>query len=259
MNEILERIKEHNEETSIPKEGIFFTALNGSQNYGLDDKYSDIDTNLLYIPSIHDIAKNKYVKREFRLPNDEHCNIKDVREFFNMFRKGNINFVELLFTKWAVVNPLYADYYNELISNREVIARYNEKQTLNCALGMAVSKYHHIIDEPKENYRPKDLMNIIRLEYFVSMYILGQPYKECIAIGESEKLRDFMLEIKREHGAKEYTQDSLFALETIDKMKKKVDNYNYKIDEKRQEIVENLFTTLAQDLIIARMRNDGVI
>lgn len=259
--EILKRIEEHNEEVNITDTGVFLTALNGSQNYGLSDDKSDIDTNLFYIPSINDIAKNKYISRELHLENEEHCNIKDIREFFKMFKKGNINFVELLFTDYMIVNPMYYAQFNRLAANKEIIARYNEENTLNCALGIATSKFKHMRNSSPEMYNPKDLMNILRIRYFIGLYIEKEPYKQCIEVGKSDKLRDFLLDIKRNHTKDDYDKDLLFAQKTLDKMAMIIYNYkkSFKVDSYVQDKVDVLFEQLSKELIIERMKRDGVI
>ena len=63
-NKIRNRVEEHKE--FVRKEhrrdgDIFFTALQGSQNYGLDYEGSDIDSKLIIVPSIDDIIFNLHI------------------------------------------------------------------------------------------------------------------------------------------------------------------------------------------------------
>ena len=105
----------------FPENRIVALALQGSQNYGLDTPDSDIDTKLIVTPSFKELAMNeKPVSRTFVRNNEEH-----IRLYIETFRKGNMNFLEILFTDFYYINPLYKDAWDVLVSNREAIARMN--------------------------------------------------------------------------------------------------------------------------------------
>lgn len=77
--------------------GIF---LQGSQNYKLDYEGSDVDSKLIVLPSFEDFVLNRKPQSYTHImENDEHVDVKDIRLMFDCFRKQNINFVEILFTK----------------------------------------------------------------------------------------------------------------------------------------------------------------
>lgn len=80
----------------------FVLCLQGSQNYGMSDENSDIDSKMLLIPSLDDLVLNKpAINHTLEMPdNQEHVDCKDVRDYFKIFRKSNINFVEILFTDY---------------------------------------------------------------------------------------------------------------------------------------------------------------
>lgn len=89
--------------------GVF---LQGSQNYELDYDGSDIDTKAILIPSFKDfIMNNKPVSTTLILPSNEHIDIKDIRLFMDCFKKQNINFIEILFTQYKVMNPEFEALY----------------------------------------------------------------------------------------------------------------------------------------------------
>ena len=113
-----------------PNLEMFVLVLQGSQNYGLDlytdDYKSDIDTKCIVIPSLEDVVMNKKsISTTHICPNNEHIDIKDIRLYFDNFKKQNINFVEILFSNYYIINPKYQDLWDELIKNRENIAHYN--------------------------------------------------------------------------------------------------------------------------------------
>ena len=87
---------------------IIGTFLYGSQNYNLATSTSDVDTRTLIIPSFNDIVlSNKEIAIEKCLDDGSHSNIEDIRHFARALRKQNICFLEILFTDYFKVNPVY--------------------------------------------------------------------------------------------------------------------------------------------------------
>lgn len=169
----------------------FFTALQGSQNYQLDDAESDVDTKTLIIPSVNDLILNKSRVSTTLLvePTIEHADVKDIREMFNCFRKQNINFLEILFSPYVDVNPLLEDHYEALHQKREDIARLNPYQGLRAMVGHLMEKYHafehpypSIIDKiEKYGYDPKQLHHMVRFKEFLTRFIKdGDSYEDCL-------------------------------------------------------------------------------
>ena len=85
-----------------------FTALSGSQNYGLDTENSDVDTKSIFIPNFSTLLFTKKLLSEtWILDNNEHIEAKDVREMGIQLLKQGLNFVEILFTPYVDINPKY--------------------------------------------------------------------------------------------------------------------------------------------------------
>lgn len=166
--------------------GVF---LQGSQNYGLDYNGSDIDTKTIVVPSFEDFVLNKKpTSTTLILPSNEHIDLKDIRLMHECFRKQNINFIEILFTKYRYMNPDYETLYQPMFDNNEKIAHYNNYAAVNCMAGMVYEKhkamehpYPTLIDKiEKYGYDNKQLHHIIRCEEFLNRYIAGVPYAECL-------------------------------------------------------------------------------
>ena len=82
--------------------GVF---LQGSQNYELEYEGSDIDCKAVVLPKFNDfVLNNKMISTTHVLENNEHIDLKDIRLMFDCFKKQNINFVEILFTKYKIIN-----------------------------------------------------------------------------------------------------------------------------------------------------------
>lgn len=176
-----------------PNLKLFVIALQGSQNYDLDiysDEYkSDIDTKLLVIPSLEDVVMNKKpISTTHICPNGEHIDIKDVRLYFDNFKKQNINFLEILFSDYTIVNNDYQDLWAKLVADRELVAHYNVNQALRCMAGMSMEKkkalchpYPSLIEKiEKYGYDGKQLHHIIRMNAFIYEYALGDTFEHCL-------------------------------------------------------------------------------
>lgn len=188
---IMDRVKEHYEEALLyfPKDRIVGIFYQGSGNYGCDYENSDVDTKLIVVPSFEDIAMNKPpISTTHIRENDEHIDFKDIRLYMQTFRKQNLNFIEILFTKYKIINPIYKEFWGTLEMNREAIGRYNEYRGLKSMKGQANEKFHALehhypsrmewID--KFGYDPKQLSHLFRIEEFIEKYINGCSYEECL-------------------------------------------------------------------------------
>lgn len=134
------------------------------------------------------------------MENDEHVDVKDIRLMFDCFRKQNINFVEILFTKYRILNPKYASLFQPVLDSRELIGRYNDFASLNCMVGTAMEKqkalchpYPATIDKIERfGYDPKQLHHILRLDEFMTRWLAGEAYEDCLL----SKKADYLKQIK---------------------------------------------------------------
>ena len=180
---------------------ILYIAIQGSPNYELDiytDKYkSDVDTKAIILPSIDDFVKaTPLVSTTIILPNDEHCDVKDIRVMFENFKKQNINFLEILFSEWNMINSDYADEFLPILRSREGIARMNFNQALRCMAGMSKEKLN-ALEHPYPNcisdinqfgYSRKQLHHIVRMNDFIKKFVDGRTYAECLIPDDKEYL-----------------------------------------------------------------------
>lgn len=198
---ILSRMREHLEPViSSGREwvGLF---LQGSQNYNLDYEGSDIDTKVIVLPSFEDfVLMRKPVSNTHIMENNEHLDFKDIRLMFECIKKQNVNFVEILFTPYAILNEKYQDLFAPVLEAREEIARYNNYAGINCIMGMALEKqkalehpYPGTIDKIERfGYDPKQLHHALRLREFMTRYIAGERYSDCLI----SKQRDYLRNVK---------------------------------------------------------------
>ena len=201
---IMKRVQEHYDEALkyFPEEQIVGCFLQGSQNYGLDYEGSDVDTKLIVIPSFREICLNKKpISTTHVRANDEHTDWKDVRLYMETFRKQNLNFLEILFTPFAIINPMYQEEWDRLVEAREFIARMNEYRAVKSMKGIALEKYHAMEHEypskveilAKWGYDPKQLHHLLRVEEYLERYINGEKYEDCLSPQDPE----FLIDVKR--------------------------------------------------------------
>jgi len=264
---IMERVREHWEEalTLFPKDRIVGIFLQGSQNYGLDYEGSDIDTKCIVVPTWEDICFNrKPVSTTHIRANDEHIDLKDIRLMFQTFRKQNLNFMEILFTKYKIVNPMYEEYWAELVEHNEKIAVYDPCGAVKTMKGIAMEKYHamehrypakaEIIDT--WGYDPKQLHHLLRVREYLERYINGEKYADCLVSKEAIYLKLVKYASP--------TMDPLYPLEvarklgkaTLDEIVDIADNFiKYEIqkDEQVDVILDRVQEKIMRDAIMAEL------
>ena len=202
---IMRRVQDHYNEAlqHFPEEQIVGVFLQGSQNYGLDYEGSDVDTKLIVVPSFRDICLNKKpISTTHVRANEEHTDWKDIRLYMETFRKQNLNFLEILFTDFYIINPMYKEEWDRLIAVREFIAHMNVHRAVKSMKGVAMEKYHamehrypakvDIID--KYGYDGKQVSHLIRVYDHLRRYIAGEPYKDCLI--PSRELRKLIMDYK---------------------------------------------------------------
>ena len=254
---IMQRLSEHKKSAlaATPCGDWFVICLQGSQNYGLANENSDVDTRLLTLPSMQELTLNKKpISKTHIMENNEHCDVKDVREYFQIFRKSNINFVEILFTDYWLANDKYIHIWLDIKAHAEKLARYNPCATLCCIKGMAQERFKNLCNEDplKYGYNPKQLSYLFYLKYFVDHYIAGDPYTDCLYVKEPET-QETLLQLKQ-NGLK-LTKESAIELaeDTFKYICKKVDTFNqYNVNKSDEELDNYLNETLC-NLVFANM------
>lgn len=176
--------------------GIF---LYGSQNYGTNLSTSDIDTKCILVPTLEDLCLRHPVSKEIHLENGEHCDVKDIREIVASFRKQNINFLEILYTPYFWINPMYEKiWFDCLVNNREFISHYDMNRALQSICGQAI----HTLKQDKTN--GKKVSNGLRLYWFLKEYLDGNDYNKCIYLDEDR--RKILKDLKNKSEIKDIKQ-----------------------------------------------------
>ena len=251
------RVEEHYDEAleSFAENNIVAVCLQGSQNYGLEYEGSDVDTKLILTPSFEDIVLNrKAVSTTHIRANNEHTDWKDIRLYFDCFRKQNLNFLEILFTDFTVINDIYYDEWQRLVEKREEIARMNPCRAVKSMLGICKEKYHAMCHPypskmdliKKYGMDGKQVSHLIRVDDYLTRYIKGEEtYLECLR--PSFDLYDEIMAYKRQEIplsiAEVRAKEILIHAENI------AENFLSKYKEKENEEMRNLLDNVCLNIM----------
>ena len=180
---IMERVSHHHQAAwdYVEKKGgyIIGTFLHGSQNYNLDTEESDIDTISIYVPTV-DFAIVNSPKNHQLITDDgsnEHCTIKDIRNYINELLKSNPNAIELLYTKYSI----YIWDFKYFIANREKFLKYSPNSFFDAADGMAFNYLKRCDEKGARNfYRIAIMLNNASSNNICNPYLLTDTQRENV-------------------------------------------------------------------------------
>ena len=254
MTDVMSRIYDHLDE-SLQRFGesrIVGIFLQGSQNYGLETPKSDVDTKLIVTPTFDEVVLNKKpISTTHVRANNEHTDLKDIRLMLATFRKQNLNFIEILFTPYAWVNPLFESEWGRLTTAREQIAHYSPYSAVKTMKGIAMEKYHAMEHEypsklevlAEYGYDPKQLHHLLRVEECLGRYIDGEPYEDCLHPHRLE----YLIDVKR--GYYDLEMARIIANTTMDNIIRISDNFCSKVENKPDPKVEAMLDEVQYEAI----------
>lgn len=190
--QILEKLNEFKTEAEKSGLNVYAVALKGSQNYNLDDEESDIDANLVFIPTLSQIRskKNYKITKEFG-----ECTCHNIYEFADIVAKGNPQWIEICNTEYIIGDlSIFKDFK---INPSALKGMIMEKFVAFDKLYPSREKY-----VKQFGYDPKQLHHIIRLYDCLEKDVNFYKYTD------EEKIH--MLDIKRGRFPK--TKEEAFLL-----------------------------------------------
>ena len=230
-NKVKARLEQHLSEAlvNLPIYDWFMIAVNGSYNYDMDTEYSDIDSKLLVIPSLEQLVSGRRINKLYCMKdNGEHVEVKDIRNYFDVLPRQNVNFVETLYAQVWIVNPKYMDLFSVLFNMRDVISNCNPKATINCIQSMARQKRIQMLrDSPgrhdsivRHGYDTKSFHHLVRMCVFGIRYMRGVDYQECLLNTQVPGLKNYILAAKNpeeNHSLRQIEEVADFYLRELDK------------------------------------------
>lgn len=199
--EIQDRLKEHYialEKLGYNNDNIIGVFLYGSQNYGTDIETSDVDTKCLVVPTFEDIISNEVKSNKtIDFGKSGACTVIDVREYIKEVKKQNINFLEIMFTDYYILNTKYRPFWNQLISEREKLVKYDSMRHFISVSNQAkhtLNQMRNVVTMPEKN---KKVYNAYRLSLFLKAYRdylfnswnseVSAEYKKCLFLSEDTR------------------------------------------------------------------------
>ena len=195
MTNIRERLTAHYQKAvdNYGRDAVLGVFLYGSWNYNTNFPDSDVDTKCILIPDLYHLACKPYETKHLAV-DDEVCECMTIQHMIANWKKQNINFVEVLFTPYYIVNPMYEELWKKFKAEMaNYIASYDIKKAV---LSMSYQALNTYKQNPNDN---KKQMNMTRI--CASLHRLTSQcfdYWDCIAFEDevADELRDIRL-----HGA----------------------------------------------------------
>ena len=180
-----------------------YMGLYGSQNYGIETEQSDVDVKTIILPTKRELyLDKKKISKEKDNESGGLNLIQDIRLICNSFYKGNINFLEILYTPYYMYNPKFTEPVFNLLKKRDKIANRSPLTLANICRGMALNKVK-LFSKPTEGkketiekygYDPKQLVHIIRLYDFLKRYYSSNDFEYSLKV--TNNYVDFLRELK---------------------------------------------------------------
>ena len=188
----------------FPHTTILGVFLYGSQNYNIATEDSDVDTIAILIPSFEDLVLETSISKEIRFKNGEHCVAKDIREIVKQWKKQSLNFLEILFTDYYIINPTFQEEWNKLLKEKEFIARMDLNKAIKAIYGQA--KHTYLQDKTDK----KKQANALRMFFFLQDLISWKPYKDCMT-----SHHELVYKVKTGECENPYKEDFIYHLDML--------------------------------------------
>lgn len=239
MTDVMARVEKHYAHAieHYGKEAVLGVFLYGSWNYNTNTPDSDVDTKCILIPSVYNLALHPLEVKHLHI-DDEVCECMSIMHMVANWKKQNINFLEIMFTDYCIINPLYkADWEDGFpLADREKVARYDLRQTIHSMVHQATRT---IKQNPED---PKKIMNGVRIVRTLEK-VLGtkKSYRDCI----------WMADDVREHRYK--APEPSFVKLLLDILEGYLEDLSIYADKGSDKIVvDRMLETLIMDLIYFR-------
>ena len=267
---IYERVQKHYDYLISLGLNVVAIFAQGSMNYGLyiqdNDYKSDVDTKAIILPNLDDLisgAKMKSTKYDFE---GEQIDVKDIRVMVDMWKKSNPAYLEILFTKYKIINPLFEKYMNQILDMGNDISNINIVQLARCISGMSKEKviamehpYPSLIDKiEKYGYDPKQLHHIIRLNrLIIDIFCCNTPFGEALMI-DNERIKQYLINIKKGHLSLEEARDKAiyYDNDTREVKESVINNNQDEFDSETYHKLMNIVQELVKYNIINQIKEE---
>lgn len=178
---------------------VVLSALTGSHNYNLNTPKSDRDYKVFVLPSFSDLYYGKTYSGGSQSPTVDYT-VHDIRKLLDLLAKGNITFLEVLFSKDVVYNPqlTYLFQYRETIVNSVLFTfkastygTFHQKME-GIFKGTATTQE----DVDRLGYDPKAACHALRCLYTLERYARYESFERALWYDDDDPMRQTLLDVK---------------------------------------------------------------
>lgn len=185
-NDIFKKLNIFKKEIESLGHEVIFISLYGSQNYNLDDEFSDVDAHCVVKQTTKNLILKKDIKGKIEKEFGD-CTYHDIVSFSRIAQKGNIQFIEAINSSYTIGKvPNFLEKFN--VNPMSIYGMMCQKEK---ALKFPYPSKLEVIE--RFGYDPKQLHHIFRLHRLLINYTFMQiiPFEMTIYINdecEKEKL-----------------------------------------------------------------------
>lgn len=216
---------------------VLYIGLYGSQNYNVDDEYSDIDAKAIILPILTDIIHRKVISTTYECENGA-IDCKDLITFYDVIKKGNFSYIESIDTEYSIGDKYIKELFKQFRPNLKSIlgAMYEKRKALTHEYPSKHNEFE------KWGFDPKQLHHIKRLNELMYVNITGDYHLSFLEYDEDTN-RDLMIDLKRNKSNITKEEAELLADKIIEETKELLPkDYKYEpinIDDEINQYIEN--------------------
>ena len=190
---------------------VIYIGLYGSQNYNVDDEFSDIDCKAIVLPSLHDIIFRKVTSKTIELENGA-IDVKDLITFYDVIRKGNFSYIESIDTDYFIGDKYIKELFRQIRPNLKSIlgAMYEKRKALTHEYPSKTKEFE------KWGFDPKQYHHIVRLYDLVHYNIINDTSYSYLKYNDDDAR--FMINLKRNQRYGEQLIDKEYAEKRSDEI-----------------------------------------
>jgi hypothetical protein len=184
---------------------VLAVVLYGSQNYHLDNPFSDIDAYCIILPdkiqasftSKGTLNPKQDMPRTIKLTTGN-ITIKTLAEFMQMFLRQGISTLEALYTPYQVVNPDYQEEWNNLLAMRNKISQFDVYHQILIAHAMMQNEIERFLKDYQSNpyaTNPKNLARACHMFFFMGERMHGAEFYQALDT-DGKEYQSLLLELK---------------------------------------------------------------
>lgn len=212
---------------------VIYIGLYGSQNYNLDDEYSDIDVKAIILPSLHDIIFRKVTSKTIECENGN-IDVKDLLTFYDVIKKGNFSYIESIQTEYSIGDEYIKNLFKQVKLNQKSVvgAMYEKRKALTHEYPSKIAEFE------KWGFDPKQHHHILRLYDLLQKNLQeSNEYRSFLTYSNDDDVRKMLLSTKRNKEALTKEEAEEESDDIINRARELVDyNYHYEVIDLDAEI-----------------------